>query len=162
MSTRVADGAPLLHPVALGAIGLLLVNDHVLKARWPGWLTGKLSDVAGMVFFPLLLFVIVSFVARPPSRASRAVLVACAGVTAIAFAAVKTWPVATDAFELALGALRWPLAAAPALALGEQVPALARAVVVRDASDLLALPFVAVAVGIGWRSRALSTKGSSC
>ena len=28
-------GSALLHPVVLGAVALLLLNDHVLKARWP-------------------------------------------------------------------------------------------------------------------------------
>jgi hypothetical protein len=46
---------PLLHPVPLFALATLILNDHVLKQRYPGWVTGKLSDVAGMVFFPLLL-----------------------------------------------------------------------------------------------------------
>jgi hypothetical protein len=45
----------LLHPAALAAIVLLFVNDHVLKGRAPGWITGKLSDLAGLLFFPLLL-----------------------------------------------------------------------------------------------------------
>ncbi|MCC6617494.1 MAG: hypothetical protein IT341_00485 [Chloroflexi bacterium] len=44
-----ADG--LLHPVVLGAIGLLLLNDHVLKTTTPGFVTGKLSDFAGLAFF---------------------------------------------------------------------------------------------------------------
>jgi hypothetical protein len=31
----------LLHPVPLGAIVLLVVNDHVLKARGPGFVTPR-------------------------------------------------------------------------------------------------------------------------
>jgi hypothetical protein len=47
----------LLRPIPLAALVVLGVNDHLLKGSgWvPGWLTGKLSDVAGMIFFPLLL-----------------------------------------------------------------------------------------------------------
>ncbi|WNG39655.1 hypothetical protein F0U61_42760 [Archangium violaceum] len=33
---------------------LLGVNDHVFKLHCPSWWTGKLSDVAGLAFFPLL------------------------------------------------------------------------------------------------------------
>lgn len=46
-----------IHPLPLLALALLAVNDHLLKgAGWlPGWLTGKLSDFAGMFFFPLLI-----------------------------------------------------------------------------------------------------------
>ena len=38
-------------------MGVLAVNDHVLKGAGlvPGWVTGKLSDLAGLFFFPLLL-----------------------------------------------------------------------------------------------------------
>lgn len=48
---RAAESSPipgdgLLHPLALLAIGILIVNDHALKAAWPGVVTGKLSDVA--------------------------------------------------------------------------------------------------------------------
>ena len=42
-------------PLPLAAVALLAVNDHVLKARWPGLVTGKLSDVAGCFLLPLFL-----------------------------------------------------------------------------------------------------------
>lgn len=38
----------LTAPAFLAALLLLLANDFVLKAAWPNWLTGKLSDVAGL------------------------------------------------------------------------------------------------------------------
>ena len=41
-------------PRTVGAILVLLINDHLLKGAAPGWVTGKLSDFAGLVFFPLL------------------------------------------------------------------------------------------------------------
>jgi hypothetical protein len=37
--------ACLADPLTLAAIGLLLLNDHVLKPTIPSWLTGKLSDI---------------------------------------------------------------------------------------------------------------------
>ncbi|MFT5682697.1 MAG: hypothetical protein ACI8RZ_003621, partial [Myxococcota bacterium] len=46
---------PLLHPVTLTAMALLAVNDHWAKYALTGVVTGKLSDFAGLVFFPLLL-----------------------------------------------------------------------------------------------------------
>ena len=39
---------------ALVAIALLMLNDHVLKVIAPSWLTGKLSDIAGLYFVPYL------------------------------------------------------------------------------------------------------------
>ncbi|HMA97224.1 MAG TPA: hypothetical protein VKP30_31280, partial [Polyangiaceae bacterium] len=60
LATPAANGRPcvgesLLHPASLLAITILLLNDHVLKAHYSSWLTEKLSDCAGLVFFPLLL-----------------------------------------------------------------------------------------------------------
>ena len=45
----------LLHPLPLAAIALTALNDHLLKGSGalPGWLTGKLSDFAGLFFFPI-------------------------------------------------------------------------------------------------------------
>ena len=45
----------LLHPLALAALVLLILNDHLLKDLAPGPLTGKLSDVAGLVVLPLII-----------------------------------------------------------------------------------------------------------
>ena len=50
--------ARLLHPAFLASVALLLVNDHVLKSTAPGVVTGKLSDVAGLVVLPVLLCVL--------------------------------------------------------------------------------------------------------
>ena len=63
----------LTHPVTLAALGVLLVNDLVLKALWPHpWTTGKLSDLAWMVFAPPVLAYLLSFTARGNVRAQRA------------------------------------------------------------------------------------------
>jgi hypothetical protein len=43
------------HPLTLASIALLLLNDHLLKLAYPSVLTGKLSDFAGLFFFPYLL-----------------------------------------------------------------------------------------------------------
>lgn len=43
--------ASLTHPVLLTATALLLLNDHVLKAAYPGFATDKLSDLAGVLAF---------------------------------------------------------------------------------------------------------------
>jgi len=51
----------LVQPLPLAALALLALNDHVLKGAGilPEWVTGKLSDFAGLFFFPLLLTAIV-------------------------------------------------------------------------------------------------------
>ena len=63
----------LTHPVTLGAVAVLLVNDLVLKALWPNpWTTGKLSDLAWMVFALPLLAYLLSFAAGWKIRGQRA------------------------------------------------------------------------------------------
>ena len=55
-SVRGYLGIPyFIHPVPLSAVILLAFNDHYLKRHHPFFLTGKLSDFAGIFFFPLFL-----------------------------------------------------------------------------------------------------------
>jgi hypothetical protein len=150
--TLLADA--LLHPLVLAAIALLVANDHLLKQRYPGWWTGKLSDFAGLLFFPLLLAGAIEWLAgsrptaAPDPRAddsgSRRLLLGCAVATAIVFAAIKLWDPAGELYRAGLAILRWPVRAAIALATGADLPALGRAALVRDPTDLIALPALLV------------------
>ncbi len=45
----------LLRPLFILALGLLLLNDFYLKFEFPNFLTGKLSDIAGLFLFPYFL-----------------------------------------------------------------------------------------------------------
>jgi hypothetical protein len=45
----------LLNFVFLGCLLTLLLNDHYLKHEFSNWLTGKLSDMVGIIMLPLLL-----------------------------------------------------------------------------------------------------------
>ncbi len=152
MTTRV-----LLHPLALAALVLLVVNDHVLKYRYPGLITGKLSDIAGMIVAPLVLFVIVP--ERFGSRRARAwssVL-----VVAIAFALTKTWHPATRFYEWSFETMRAPLRFALSMVLGRQRPMWSdRVMLVCDPTDLVALPFgyFAGVIGAGERVRRSITR----
>jgi hypothetical protein len=126
----------LAHPVTLASIALLLINDHFLKGQYPSALTGKLSDFAGLFFFPFLLGALFGLagaaVARllpeglagiriPPHQAENAAHF-CFAITALAFAAVKVIPAANSAAAAALEALlRMPVR------------------IVLDPSDLMAL-----------------------
>lgn len=58
---RLELGRVLAHPFWLASLALLIINDHLLKGSGllPGWMTGKLSDVAGMFVAPALLGVLV-------------------------------------------------------------------------------------------------------
>lgn len=82
----------LTHPATVGALTVLLVNDLVLKALWSNpWTTGKLSDLAWVVFASPLLAFTLSFPARNSRLAQRAAFViAYIGLTAL-YAAFNTF-----------------------------------------------------------------------
>lgn len=150
---RTTAGAWLGHPATLAAIAVLLVNDHLLKRLWPGVVTGKLSDVAGMLVAPPLLALAAALaVRRPvaaarggvsrsgagaPGEADRRAALAAILLTAVLFTVVKTTAAGARAAE-DVWALFTPSAR-----------------VVADPSDLLALP----ALGLAWlvRLRAVET-----
>jgi hypothetical protein len=85
----------VLHPLALLAVVVLVVNDWVLKRVMPGALTGKLSDIAGLVFAPLALSSLVGLVTR--RRPSRARILACITAVGGVFGATKLFPAVAHA-----------------------------------------------------------------
>jgi hypothetical protein len=145
-------GAGLAHPVALLAIAVLVLNDHVGKAAFPGLITGKVSDVAGLAFFPLLLQAGVEWAqaaaGRPGARSDRVLGLAVAA-TAVVFALVKLDTPVTDLYRIGLGALQWPGHALVALVTGQAPPDLAPVRIATDPTDLWTLPAVLVAWAVG-------------
>jgi hypothetical protein len=132
----------LSHPASIAAVAVLLLNDHVLKSAWPSWTTGKLSDVAGLVFFPLLLAAIAELFPPVKRLTHRQVMAACIGATAAIFTSVELIPVAANAYSEIMGAVQWPLR----LALDSTAEPTG-VLVTSDPSDLLTLP----ALAITWR-----------
>lgn len=118
-------GRALLTPTWLAALAVLGVNDHLLKGAGvlPGSLTGKLSDLAGMVVAPALLAALLGL------RSRRGLLWCHVAVGAV-FAAIKLSPAAADAWSWLMGLVgnAW--------------------VITVDPTDLIALPVLA----IGWRA----------
>jgi len=139
---RRAPGGGLLHPVPLAAIVLLILNDHLLKSLYRGAVTGKLSDLAGLAFFPLFLQGLLELCGL---RRSDRLLRACVASTALVFTAVKTLPAALYAYRFGLGALQWPLRALLAALHGAPPPDFAPVAGVLDPTDLMALPMLALA-----------------
>ncbi len=82
----------LTHPALATAIAILLLNDHVLKSLWPSPLTGKLSDIAGLIFFPALVIVVLGWALRGHLQNPRRVAGLAFLGTGIAFAALKGVP----------------------------------------------------------------------
>ncbi len=111
----------LAAPLTLGAVVVLVLNDHVLKVAWPSFVTGKLSDVAGLVVAPVLLTLALA-VLRVPGAPNVAL-----ALTAVGFTWVKTTVLGAGAASAA-----WTWVWGPSLVL-------------RDPTDLLALPALLVA-----------------
>ena len=102
-----APAAPrraLLHPLWLGSLAVLAVNDHVLKGAGvlPEFVTGKLSDVAGMLVAPLLLAAVLGTVFG--ARGRRTWLLAHAAV-ALVFAGIQVVPAIATAWSGAMAGL---------------------------------------------------------
>lgn len=146
----------LLHPIALGSIAVLVVNDWYIKQHWPGPFAGKLSDVAGLIFFPLLLVALAelgALLVRRPWQATRSTFVAVAVIVAVVFASTKAIEPVRNADEVILGWLWWLPGAAYRLASGQAAGSPGRHQVTADLSDLLAVPCVLVAIWIGSKYR---------
>ncbi|MDD9932028.1 MAG: hypothetical protein OXT09_00415 [Myxococcales bacterium] len=115
----------------VAALLLLVINDHLLKGAGlaPGWLTGKLSDVAGLLAAPPLLAWLLS---RLGLERRRACVLACFAV-GCGFAALQVSPRCAAAFDALL------TDAAHALALP------LRSRTVSDPTDLYALAVLPLA-----------------
>ncbi|MEO3793173.1 hypothetical protein ABGB14_23420 [Nonomuraea sp. B10E15] len=116
--------------MTVAGVFVLLVNDHLLKQAWPGFVTGKLSDVAGLVVAPALLALLFR---------RRADLAATALAGAL-FTLVKSTETGAE-----VASQVWSLVAGPSRVLA-------------DPTDLLALPALALAWWV--RGRSLRTRSS--
>ena len=128
MSVRFESIAPalrpsraLLHPLWLGSLAVLVLNDHVLKGSGllPGVVTGKLSDFAGLVVAPALLAALVGV------RGLRGWLLAHAAV-GLVFSAIKLSASAAALWSAVMAAVGFPW------------------VITLDSTDLFALPALAL------------------
>ncbi len=143
-------GDLLLSPWALVSVSVILVNDHVLKGAFGNTMTGKLSDVAGVFLFPLLLLSVLEVLRR--KLAGRAAIAWSIAVTGIGFAAVKTVSPIGDAYEWVIGFFRWTAGGFR----GELLPI----VVFRDPSDLWVLPILFASYLVVTHNRTRAPEGA--
>ncbi|NUT35152.1 MAG: hypothetical protein HOV79_19020 [Hamadaea sp.] len=133
MSAKDHGGAALAwlaHPVTVAALAVLLLNDHVLKAAHPGWVTGKLSDVAGLLVAAPLVALVLSAAGRG-FRATAGVAVALTGTL---FTLVKI-----SGYAAGVASAAWTAVAGTSRVLA-------------DPTDLLALPALLLAYHVGMRA----------
>lgn len=138
----------------LGAVLLLVVNDHWAKEAFHNGLTGKLSDLAGLLFFPLLLQALFEVGAALLGRyrgPSNRILAASALSTGLVFAATNLWQPAAWAYRHGLGLMQWPVQVLSSWLHGSPLPPVHTVHLVMDPTDLIALPMVALAVVLGRR-----------
>ncbi len=138
---RALPAGEFLHPIPLAALAILAVNDHVLKGGGvvPGAITGKLSDLMGFIFFPLLCTAVLDTVLWGTARLGVPVdfslrwwkLWGGLATTTALMAAIKLSPAASQAFAHFLGLLGFP------------------SQIVADTTDLLTLPAIAIPFWIG-------------
>ncbi len=114
----------LLHPLWLTSLLVLAGNDHILKtaAFLPSALTGKLSDVAGLIVAPALFATVLCV------RTGRG-LALCHIAVAAVFTAIQLSASAANVWSAAMGGFGFPW------------------LIVQDPTDLLTLP----ALGLSWR-----------
>lgn len=136
-------GDALLHPAAVSALILLLLNDHALKGAFPGWWTGKLSDAAGVVVLAVVLLSLAELLGMPIARRTLVGALLLSGMTLVA---IKIVPVAGDLFRWGLGGVQWVGGTIAAASLGRPTPSFEPVQLVQDPSDLFVLPTLLV----GW------------
>lgn len=133
-------------------IAILVVNDHYAKDAFPGFVTGKLSDVAGLAFFPLVLQAFWEVGQKVTGRwrgpQLHVLYIACLA-TAVAFTLSKTTPFGAAMYRIGLAALQWPARAVARWLSGEPLPPVGRVHFVADPSDVVALIAIAIALWIG-------------
>jgi len=159
--------APLVHPITVACFVLLLLNDHWLKQSHPGWLSGKLSDVAFMVLSPLWLFAawacLGSWFGQGWSRRARQrALWTCLLLIGLTLLLMETTAWGDWLYRYGLGALQLPFRALVSWTLHAGRPGFQPVQATRDLTDLFCLPVLGVAHWIGQRSltdrRALGMK----
>lgn len=132
----------LLHPALLVSLLVWFLNDHVFKQAFHAWWTGKLSDVASLIAFPLLMAGGVALL-RGRERAELPWVVVWSAATGFVMATINTVPSAAWGYRHGLGLAQW-------LVLGAQgSPHTVQLTV--DPTDLWTLPALLVPLLVAWR-----------
>jgi len=91
-TTRIHPTSALLSPRWLAAVAVLAVNDHIVKNVAPGVVSGKLSDLAGMVVAPALLACVLAVRSRGGLLACHVAVGAVFALLKISSTAAGWWP----------------------------------------------------------------------
>jgi hypothetical protein len=145
-------GEALLHPLCLTCAALWWANDNLGKVYVPSWFTGKLSDVASLVVFPLFIWSVLDGLLVLSRGAAwfkrfdwrRRLLQGCAASTGLLFATINVSSGVGDVYRAAWGAFY--------TLVGGSFPdgtLRLRATHTVDPTDLLTLPALLGALWVG-------------
>ncbi len=150
----------LAHPVPVVAMVLLGLNDHLFKGAGllPQVVTGKLSDIAGVLFFPLWLTALTNLALWLVCYCSRGIgfplgldyqlrrwkLLAACGITAVLLSSIQLSATAAQLYADILTAMGIP------------------SQVTRDPTDILALLLLPIPYRIGARQLAAQRDKTRC
>ena len=131
------------HPLVMAMLVLWIVNDHVLKDLYGNIWTGKLSDVAGLVVFPLIPLaayqVWCAWKARSPRHENQVLFGGLLG-TLVLFVSINLSETCSDLCCTLLSWGQWPFRAVLGAASGEGLVGIIPVVATPDPTDLFTLP----------------------
>jgi len=131
--SRRLDAPEFFNAPVLLAIALFAANNMWLKFTYPGWLTGKLSDILFCFFFPLYCSALLGLIA-PWAVRVRVYLGALVALGS--FVAMKTLPLfSAHVTEM--------------LSFISDLAGLGQSRNIVDSSDLIAIPVIAISVIFG-------------
>ena len=127
-----AFGEEFFAPLPLLSVALFALNNALLKQACPGFLTGKLSDITACFFLPLFVSALLELATwrtmKPGVRIAAGV-----SITALIFVPVKLDDGASRLLTRLVDSLGVPLGFPASTSIA-------------DPTDLLALPFLGLAV----------------
>lgn len=141
----------LVRPLPVLAVVVLALNDHWWKGSGllPGWLTGKLSDFAGLFFFPLLLVTLWNLACDGINGVLRRQLLCASPTTTQLMVAATTTGAFFSAVQIHESMAELYARATAWLAFWDDAP---RAHVTMDPTDILAVPMVFLSFLVGQRA----------
>ena len=104
-------GDCIRHPMSVCMLWLWLLNDHIFKDLWGNALTGKLSDISGLVVFPLMFVATYELICAFRQRAAThldLVLWLSLGFSAMLMILINVSDWGAELCRVGLGILQWP------------------------------------------------------
>ena len=104
-------GDCIRHPLCVFMLWLWLLNDHIFKDLWGNDLTGKLSDISGLVVFPLMFIATYEMICAFRQKAAthlHLVLWFSLGFSAMIMILINLSDWSADLCRVGLGVLQWP------------------------------------------------------